>query len=128
MSWLSTPDPNPFTEILRNTPKFVTSRDSSTKLAHPNSTLLAGEAVDTVAELKRSGEGGLVILGSGELVRSLVAAGLVDRFGLTTIPVVLGEGTRLFGDVAIDLEPESSWVSPSGISVCSFATRSAEGR
>lgn len=55
----------------------------------------------------------LVVLGSGELARALTAAGLVDRFQLTTIPVVLGLGARLF-DTPVALRTESSWASPRG--------------
>ena len=40
--WLSTPDPNPFTEILRTTQKYVASRTLTEPLPHPASTLLAG--------------------------------------------------------------------------------------
>jgi len=76
---LSTPDPNPFTEILRSTRKYVASRSLSEPLPHPTSTLLAGDAVAAVRTLRADGEGQLVVLGSGDLVRQLAAAGLVDR-------------------------------------------------
>ena len=77
--WLSTPEPNPFAEILARTPKYVTSRTSQEELPHPNSTLLTGEARDTVRALKKEGEGDLVVLGSGALVRHLATEGLIDR-------------------------------------------------
>jgi len=76
---LSTPDPNPFTEILCTTRKYVVSRTLNEPLPHPTSTLLAGDAVDAVRTLRADGEGELVVLGSGDLVRQLAAAGLVDR-------------------------------------------------
>ena len=95
--WLSTPEPNPFADILARTPKYVVSRTREEELPYPNSTLLAGEAVETVRELLQQGEGSnLVVLGSGALVHDLAAAGLVDRYVLTTIPIVLGRGARLF--------------------------------
>src|SRR6476619_3574987 len=43
--WLSTTEPNPFTQILRDTPKHVASRDPDAVLPHTNSTLLPGAAV-----------------------------------------------------------------------------------
>ena len=76
---LSTPDPNPFTEILRTTRKHVVSRTLNEPLPPPSSTPLAGDAVDAVQTLRADGEGQLVVLGSGDLVRQLAAAGLVDR-------------------------------------------------
>ena len=76
---LSTPDPNPFTAILRTTRKYVVSRTLNEPLPHPSSTLLAADAVDAVRTLPAGGEGQLVVRGSGDLVRQLAAAGLVDR-------------------------------------------------
>lgn len=124
--WLSTPEPNPFTDVLRDTPKYVASRSTSTELAHPTSTLLAGEAVETVTGLKQSLDGEVVVLGSGELVRGLAAAGLVDRYVLTTIPVVLGWGARLFGDTPAEFTVERSQTFSSGIQVATYAVRRPE--
>lgn len=93
--WLSTTEPNPFTEILRETPKYVASRDPGAVLPHPHSALLRGDAV-AVGDLKDLLDGDIVVLGSGDLVRQLAAAGLVDEYVITTIPVVLGAGTRLW--------------------------------
>jgi dihydrofolate reductase len=118
--WLSTPDPNPFTEILRNATKYVASRTLTDPLPHPNSLRLNGDAVEAVRALKTEGEGDLVVLGSGDLVRQLAAAGLVDEYRLTVLPVVLGAGTRLFGDTHTELEPVSTQAFPSGIFVGRF--------
>ena len=68
-----------------------------TKPAYPNSHLLAGDAAGTVGRLRDGDDLDLTILGSGELVRSLHAAGLIDRYILLIHPIVLGSGTRLFG-------------------------------
>lgn len=120
--WLTTTDPNPFSDILRSLPKYVASHRADAELPHPNSTLLSGDAVQEVARLKESlPEGSLVVLGSGVFVRDLAAAGLVDTFLLTTIPVVLGTGTRLFGDTFLPLTVESSATSPTGIVVATYS-------
>ncbi|WP_433333377.1 dihydrofolate reductase family protein [Spirillospora sp. CA-294931] len=95
--WTSVTEPNPFTEALVNQRKYVVSRDEGTVPGFPNSTLLAGEAVETVARLKGRVDGVITVIGSGELVRSLHAAGLVDEYILLIHPLVLGSGTRLFG-------------------------------
>ena len=118
--WLTTPDPNPFTEILRTTTKYVATRTLTDPLPHPNSVRLEGDAVEAVRALKAEGDGELVVLGSGDLVRQLAAAGLVDVYQLTVLPVVLGAGTRLFGDTHTRLEPLSSQAFPSGIFVGRF--------
>ena len=63
-----------------------------------NSTLLAGDATGAVARLRERPGKDLVVLGSGELVRALLARGLVDRLVLPIHPLVLGTGRRLFDD------------------------------
>lgn len=90
--------PNPFVDVLLGAEKFVASRSADTTLAYPRSELLAGDAVQTVAELKDRATRDIMVMGSGELVRTLHAAGLVDRYALQIYPIVLGSGTRLFAD------------------------------
>jgi dihydrofolate reductase len=111
--WLSTPDPNPFTEILRATPKHVATR-SDDALPHPASHRLGDDLVESVSALKRDVEGEIVVLGSIRLVHRLAAAGLVDAYLLTTLPVVLGGGLRLFDGSPARLEVSGATVSPHG--------------
>ena len=119
--WLSTAEPNPFAEILARTPKHVASRTLTAPLPHPASELLDGDVATAVARLKADdAEGDLVVLGSGELVRTLAAADLVDEYLLTTVPVVLGSGTRLFGDTYTELEVTRSVTSATGIVVATY--------
>jgi dihydrofolate reductase len=94
--WTAAPQPNPFTDVLVNTRKYVVSRSSGTVLDHPNSVLLVGEAVATVAAHQRDAGEELTIMGSGEVVRALHEAGLIDEYVLQIHPIVLGQGTRLF--------------------------------
>jgi dihydrofolate reductase len=89
---------NPFTEVLDNTRKYVASTTLEEPLPWVNSTLLKGDAATTVAALKARPGKDIVILGSGELVRSLIRAGLIDRYVLQIHPLVLGTGRRLFQD------------------------------
>ncbi|MEW9548709.1 dihydrofolate reductase family protein [Nonomuraea sp. NPDC050783] len=96
--WTSVAGPNPFTEALLNQRKYVATRDGGARLAYPNSIPLAGEATETVARLKTEIDGVITVIGSGELVRALHRAGLVDEYVLLIHPIVLGSGTRLFGD------------------------------
>jgi len=87
---------NPFTEALNNATKYVASRTLSEPLPWENSVLLEGDAADAVAELKKEPGKDVVVLGSGELVRSLLARRLIDGFVLLIHPVVLGSGRRMF--------------------------------
>ena len=89
---------NPFTEVLNRSQKFVASRTLAEPLPWGNSTLLKGDAAEAVAKLKAEGGDDLVILGSGELIRSLMPRNLIDRYILLIHPLVLGSGRRLFAD------------------------------
>src|SRR6266542_1397182 len=98
--WPNQPEPNPFTAVLNNTQKYVASTTLEEPLSWSNSTLLKGDAAEAVARLKeRPGiEKDLVVLGSGELVQSLMRHNLVDEYVLLIHPLVLGSGRRLFTD------------------------------
>jgi dihydrofolate reductase len=89
---------NPFTEILNASTKYVASRTLREPLPWENSVLLSGDATDEVARLRREPGKDIVILGSGELVRSLAARNLIDRYILQIHPLILGSGQRLFTD------------------------------
>jgi dihydrofolate reductase len=72
-----------------------------------NTTILAGDLVAAIAELKAKPAAELQVHGSGRLVRWLFDNHLVDQIILLTYPVVIGQGTRLFShtgpDMALDL-------------------------
>jgi dihydrofolate reductase len=96
--WPHQTDGNPFTERLNRTQKYVASRTLAEPLPWQNSTLLKGDAADAVEELKRDQD--LGVLGSGELLQSLMRRNLVDQYLLLIHPLVLGAGRRLFADGA----------------------------
>jgi dihydrofolate reductase len=75
-------------------PKIVFSSTLKAPLTWPNSELVTGDAVDAVTEMKRSGSGPLSTLGSLSLCRSLLTAGLVDRFRVVVFPVITGRTGR----------------------------------
>jgi len=89
---------NPFSAFFDNNQKYVASRTLAEPLPWENSTLLKGEAAETVAKLKLSPGKDLLILGSGELVWSLMQHNLIDEYALSIHPLVLGSGSRLFPD------------------------------
>jgi dihydrofolate reductase len=86
----------PFKDGLNNARKYVASSSSATRLEWPNSNLLHGDVPAAVAELKENSGGNLVIMGSGQLIRSLIPHGLIDEYLLMIHPLVLGSGNRLF--------------------------------
>src|SRR5437764_11678555 len=86
----------PFKDALNNTRKYVVSSNSATRLDWPNSTLLHGDIAAAVADLRQGSRANLVIMGSGVLIGSLMAADLIDEYLLMIAPVVQGTGRRLF--------------------------------
>lgn len=89
-------------------PKVVFSSTLQGPLTWPNSRLVSGDAVAAVAELKRTATAPLSTLGSLSLCRSLLTAGLVDRFRLVVFPVITGRTGREriydgYPDVALEM-------------------------
>jgi dihydrofolate reductase len=115
---------NPYTEVLDRSTKYVASTTLSEPLPWQNSVLLEGDACDAVAALREEPNGDLVVLGSGELTRSLMRRGLVDEFVLLIHPLVLGQGRRLFSAEG-EREPLrllDSVQTSTGVVICTYAT------
>jgi dihydrofolate reductase len=89
---------SPFTDALNDAPKYVASTTLAEPLPWANSTLLAGDAAEAVSELRNQPGNELHIMGSGELIGSLMPHGLIDEYMLMIHPLVLGSGRRLFQD------------------------------
>ena len=96
--WPNQTEDNPFTAVMNNFQKYVASTTLKEPLSWSNSTLLKGNAADAVASLREQPGKDLVVLGSGELVQSLMRRNLVDEYVLLIHPLVLGSGRRLFTD------------------------------
>jgi dihydrofolate reductase len=96
--WPNMPEDNPFATVLNERPKYVVSTTLREPLPWANSSLLEGDLGETVAALRDRTGNDIVILGSGELVRSLMERDLVERYVLWIHPLVLGSGRRLFTD------------------------------
>lgn len=111
----------PFKDALNDTRKFVASNNPATRLQWPNSTLLTGDVPDAVADLKQSSDANLVIMGSGVLIESLMAADVIDEYLLTIAPVVLGSGRRLFaGDTYATLRLLESSATSTGVLIGTY--------
>lgn len=88
-----------FADKFNSMPKYVVSSTLEDP-AWNNSTVLSGDLVEEVAELKQRVEGDIVVHGSAQLVQALVEHDLVDELRLMVFPVVLGKGKRLFGETS----------------------------
>jgi dihydrofolate reductase len=100
---------------LNTRPKYV----ASTTLTDPDwadSTVLAGDLAAAIRELKATQDGELQVHGSGALVRWLLDNDLVDEITLLTVPVIVGQGARLFAENGSDvaLELVESRTTPTG--------------
>jgi dihydrofolate reductase len=88
-------------------PKIVFSSTLDEPLTWANTTLVRGDAVEAVRKLKQEGDGILSTIGSLTLARSLLAAGVVDRFRVVMFPVVTGRtGAERIYDSYPDLAME----------------------
>lgn len=118
---------NPFTPALNRSQKYVASRSLSEPLPWENSTLLRGDAAEAIAELKKNRDHDFTILGSGDLIRSLLPHRLIDRFILFIHPLVLGTGARMFANAgdATHLKLVESNVSTTGVLIATYELDSA---
>ena len=117
---------NPYTEVLNNSLKCVASRTLKEPLPWMNSKLLEGDAADAVARLKEQPGKDMVVLGSGELVQSLMRKNVVDEFVLQTHPLVLGSGRRLFdGGGATPLRLVDTTTTSKGVVIATYRPAAA---
>ena len=121
---------NPFSAVLDNAQKYVASRTLQEPLPWQNSVLLKGDAAETVARLKEQPGADLTVLGSGDLLQSLMRHGLVDEHILSIYPLLLGRGRRLFHDdrAREDLHLVTSVATPKGVVMATYRSAAAEGR
>ena len=113
----------PFKDPLNNIPKYVASSHPEMRLEWPNSTLLHGDVPTAVADLKRSSDTNLVIMGSGVLIGSLIASDLIDEYLISIAPLVLGTGRRMFPEgVRTSLRLTDSMTTSKGVIIATYKT------
>jgi len=117
-SWGTWDDPgdSPIWTALNTRPKYVAS-NTLTEPPWSNTIVLSGDLAAAIGELKAKPTGELQVHGSGALTRWLLENDLVDEMNLLIVPVVVGQGTRLFPatgpDIALDLVDSRAF--PKGI-------------
>ncbi|TMB81891.1 MAG: dihydrofolate reductase [Chloroflexi bacterium] len=94
--WPNQPAEDPVAGPLNSLPKHVVSTTLQEPLAWQNSSLISGSVADEVASLKDQPGKEIQVIGSGELVQTLIRNELVDEYRLMIHPIVLGNGKRLF--------------------------------
>ena len=109
---------HPIADALNTTPKYL----ASTTITDPqwaDTTVLSGDLAAAIGELKADPGGELQVHGSGALIRWLLDHDLVDEMQLIIVPVVLGQGTRLFPDTGPDtvLDVVDSRAESKGVTV-----------
>jgi dihydrofolate reductase len=87
-------------KIFNDATKYVASRSRPT-VEWSNSVLIEGDAAEGIAALKQEDGPELQVVGSGNLIQTLLRHNLVDQFGLWVFPVVIGSGKRLFAEGTI---------------------------
>jgi dihydrofolate reductase len=92
--WPKANDEGEVTGRMNSIKKYVCS--STLKKADWNNTVVIKDARAEIAKLKKEGDGGLFVFGSGTLSASLTKADLFDEYRLCIAPVILGEGKLLF--------------------------------
>jgi len=98
-AWPTRTDEAGFADRINAMPKFVVS----STLQDPswnNSTVLRGDVVEEITQLKRNLDGVILVSGSAQLVQALIEHDLVDELRLMVFPVVLGKGKRVFGETS----------------------------
>ncbi len=124
--WPTAPKEIPFTGLLNDVPKYVASRTLAEPLAWQGSTLVAEALAEGITSLKERHDE-IHVIGSLNLVQSLLRFGLVDRLNLWLYPLLLGSGKQVFADgtVPTALRLTESVTYPSGTLHLAYETAGA---
>ena len=123
--WPKQPADDPLAATFNTLPKYVVSNTLTEPLAWQNSTLIKGDAGDVaarIATLRAEPGKDIQVIGSGELVQTLIAHDLVDEYALMVHPLVLGKGKRLFrdGSVPTNLRLVDSVATTTGVMILTY--------
>jgi dihydrofolate reductase len=124
--WPKAPEDNPFAGLLNGVPKYVASRTLTSPLAWHGSTLVEGDLAEGITTIKARHDK-VHVIGSLDLVQSLLRSGLVDRLNLWLYPLLLGSGKHVFADgtVPTALRLTESVTQPNGTLQLAYETAGA---
>ena len=94
-AWPSRTDDSGFADKMNSIPKYVAS-ETLDRAEWNNSAILKGDLVHAIQDLIKEGDGTILVVGSGSIVRYLLEHDLVDELRLMVFPTVLGSGRQLF--------------------------------
>jgi dihydrofolate reductase len=126
--WPNQPADDPLAGTFNELPKYVVSTTLSEPLAWQNSTLIQGDAATEIAKLKEQPGKDIQVIGSGELVQTLIRHDLADEYRLMIHPILLGSGKRLFREESLPtrLRLVNSKATGTGVLILTYA-RADEG-
>jgi dihydrofolate reductase len=112
---------------LNTRPKYVVSTTLTEPLEWQNSTVLKGDVAEAVLALKRQDGGDLLVVGSTQLVQTLIAHDLVDELQVMIDPLIVGGGKRIFptDGAARPLRLVDSQVTPTGAILATYSSTGA---
>ena len=124
--WPTAPEEMPFTGLMNSVPKYVASRTLSGPLTWQGSTVVTEDLAAGITSLKERHDE-VHVIGSLNLVQSLLRLGLVDRLELWLYPLLLGSGKRVFADgtVPTALRLTESVTYPNGTLQLAYETAGA---
>jgi dihydrofolate reductase len=126
--WPNQPADDPLAGTFNEMPKHVDSSSLSEPLAWQNSTLIRGDLPREIGQLKQESGKDIQVIGSGELVQSLIRDDLIDEFRLMIHPIVLGSGKHLFreGVGPLRLSLVDSTTSGTGVLILTYSPEKAK--
>jgi class 3 adenylate cyclase/dihydrofolate reductase len=119
--WPTAPNDEDFANRMNTIPKYVVSQSLRTA-GWQNASIIGGHPAERIAELKQQPGGDILLLGSADLLNSLIKHDLIDEYRLMVFPVVLGSGKRLFRDATdiTHLQLVDSRTFESGVTVLAY--------
>jgi dihydrofolate reductase len=97
--WPNQPDDDPVAAMMNRSTKYVVS-NTLEEVTWENSKLIKGDVAAEITKIKQEPGKGITVLGSGDLIQTLMKHDLIDQYVLVVYPIVLGSGKRLFKDGA----------------------------
>jgi dihydrofolate reductase len=118
---------DPFGDVMNAMPKYVVSTTLGSASAWRNSTLISGDVVEAVRNLKAQPGKNMLIDGSSVLIHTLAQHDLIDEYRLLVYPVVLGGGKKVFADgVRFNLRLVEARPLPTGVVLMRYVPERSE--